>query len=168
LSISPEIGASETRIAKEVFPLFDRNADGVLSLFEFMKAFPMSGSTSKSTTIKQAHLSMGGDASYWVMWVTDAVLEGPFVRWGLSGNALTHSATGTRHTYNVGLFGWHKQIYQCVSVCLRFFSSLRCFLNRFTFRKWTPLHQTQRTTTNSATTTLPSVQYNHSTHPVHL
>lgn len=110
--LSPEVGADELRVAREVFPQFDTQPrDGVLSLDEFAAAFPVSAA-SGSNDLKQAHLSFGGPGAMWIMWVTDANASAPFVRWGLSSSALSNTSNGTSHTYNVGLLGWHKWIHQ--------------------------------------------------------
>ncbi len=93
-----------------VFRLLDKDGDGVVTRTEMEKAFPMT--LAAEGGLRQSHLSLGGAWDMWIMWVTDSKLAGPFVRWGSSPSQLSHNATGTSHTYNVGLFGWHKWLHQ--------------------------------------------------------
>ncbi len=114
--LSPEVAATEQRVAREAFPLCDKEPrDGLLSLaaalLSLAAAFPVS-SVASAGDLKQAHLSFGGPGAMWIMWVTDANASAPLVRWGLSSTTLSSTASGTSHTYNTGLFGWHKWIHQ--------------------------------------------------------
>lgn len=46
------------------------------------------------------------------MWVTPIqYLKNPIVYWGSSPLSLNYQATGTYHTYDVGHFGFHGNIY---------------------------------------------------------
>jgi hypothetical protein len=94
-----------------VFSRLDSDGDGLVTRAEIEAAFPMS-KAGDSSALKQGHLSLGGRSSMWVMWVTDDKQSTPFVRWGAAASRLTLNATGTSHTYNVGLFGWHKWLHQ--------------------------------------------------------
>ncbi len=105
---------AEARAGSEVvFSRLDRNGDGVVTRAEIEAAFPTSAA-GDSSALKQGHLSLGGRDSMWIMWVTDDKENAPWVRWGAAASRLDVNATGTSHTYSVGLFGWHKWLHQAV------------------------------------------------------
>lgn len=108
--MSPDVNATIARLREEVFPVHDKDGDGTWSYNEFLQAWPVSGARD-GPLLKQGHLSFGGEGRMWIMWVTDEKLANPFVTWGQTPN-LTNRAPGSTHTYNVGLLGWHKHIYQ--------------------------------------------------------
>lgn len=102
--------AEARRGSAAVFSALDRDGDGVVTRAEIAAAFPMSAASGE---LKQGHLSLGGRDSMWIMWVTDDKQSSPpWVRWGAAASRLGQNATGTSHTYNVGLFGWHKWLHQ--------------------------------------------------------
>lgn len=100
-----------------IFRRLDSNGDGQVTLDEIAQRFPRTLAR-ENALLKQGHLSFGGAGSAWIMWVTDDLHAGAFVRWGPSPSSLPYSSNGTTHTYDVGLGGYHKHIYQAQMTAL--------------------------------------------------
>lgn len=99
---------------REVFSFYDTNKDDFIDIKELEPYFPnVDPLWEDSDEPKEIHISFTNDTSIMqVMWVTPVeYLENPIVYWGSDSENLTNSALGTFHTYNVGHFGFHGNIY---------------------------------------------------------
>lgn len=95
---------------KQLLMRYDGSGDGAWSRAEFLAAFGGMAPLRAGQEPEQLHLSMSGERSYTVMWVTRLPTNTSTVQFGFAAGQLTQTATGTTHTYTAG--GWKGVIHE--------------------------------------------------------
>ena len=133
------MGTNNPKGVEDLLVYLDKNADGRVTLQDFLETFPrLGGSLAEGTGPEMVHLSFDDEwkLSHVVMWVTGENTTTSTVKYGTSNDGLSQTFMGTTHTYTVG--GWkgviHEAHFPALPANTRFYYRVRCREERVILR----------------------------------